>query len=147
MPIGFFRTIAQTTQADYCTAPESELTVSLSALLDAVRPQTKIVCVATPGNPTGTHIASDQLRDLRAQLQSDTLLIIDEAYCEFLSGSEPLFDLADHRNAIILRTFSKAYGLAVIRVGWGYFPLHIAAQIRKMMNPKNISAASQGAAS
>jgi histidinol-phosphate aminotransferase len=88
---GFFRTIAQTTQADYCTASESEITVSLSALLDAVRPQTKTVCVATPGNPTGTHIASKVLRDLRAQLQSDTLLIIDEAYGEFLSGKEPLF--------------------------------------------------------
>lgn len=142
----FFRTMAQVTQADYRTAPETDLTVSVQALLDAVQPQTKIVCVANPGNPTGTHIPPADLRDLRAKLLPDVLLIIDEAYGEFIPKSEPLFDLADQSNTIILRTFSKAYGLAGMRVGWGYLPPNIAAQTRKLMNPNNVSAASQAAA-
>lgn len=142
----FFCTMAQVTQADYRTAPETDLTVSVQALLDAVQPQTKIVCVANPGNPTGTYIPPADLRDLRVKLPADILLIIDEAYGEFIPKSESLFNLAEQSNTIILRTFSKAYGLAGMRVGWGYFPPHIAAQTRKLMNPNNISAASQAAA-
>ncbi|MEP2029569.1 MAG: histidinol-phosphate transaminase [Paracoccaceae bacterium] len=142
----FFRTMAQVAQADYRTAAETDLTVSVQALLAAVEPQTRIVCVANPGNPTGTSIPAADLRFLRAQLPTDVLLIVDEAYGEFIPKSKPLFDLVEQGSTIILRTFSKAYGLAGMRVGWGCFPPEIAAQTRKLLNPNNISAASQAAA-
>jgi histidinol-phosphate aminotransferase len=142
----FFRTMAHVTQARYLTAPEPDLRVCTQTLLAALTDDTKIVCIANPGNPTGTVIPSQDLRDLRAALPRDTLLIIDEAYGEFATSNEPVFDMAQSGNTVILRTFSKAYGLAGLRVGWGVFPEHIASETRKLLNPNNISAVSQAAA-
>ncbi len=142
----FFRSMAQVTQARYLRAPEPDLRVCTKSLLATVTDDTKIVCVANPGNPTGTVIPSQDLRDLRAVLPPDTLLIIDEAYGEFVTSNEPVFDMAQSGNTVILRTFSKAYGLAGLRVGWGVFPEHIGNETRKLLNPNNISAVSQAAA-
>jgi len=142
----FFRTMTQVTCADYVTAAESDFQVSVKALLGAVSEHTKIVCVANPGNPTGTCLPAAALRGLREQLPDDILLVVDEAYGEFALGSDPLFDLADSGNTVILRTFSKAYSLAGMRVGWGVFPHHVGLETRKLLNPNNISAAGQAAA-
>ena len=142
----FFSTMAQLTCANYVTATETGFHVSVKALLGAVTERTKIVCIANPGNPTGTFISASETRKLRAELPMDVLLIIDEAYGEFAIASDPLFDLANVSNTVILRTFSKAYGLAGMRVGWGVFPHHIGCETRKLLNPNNVSAASQAAA-
>jgi histidinol-phosphate/aromatic aminotransferase/cobyric acid decarboxylase-like protein len=81
-------------------------------------------------------------------LPEHILLIIDEAYAEFTdTASYPaLFDLVEQNNTVILRTFSKIYGLAGMRVGWGYFPSDIYKLLRKVLNPNNISAVSQACA-
>jgi histidinol-phosphate aminotransferase len=143
----FFRTATRLAGAEINLAPETDFTVDVDALLAAVRPQTRIVFVANPGNPTGTRIPRIELVRLREGLLDDTLLVIDEAYGEFADSSgEAMFDLAARGDTIILRTFSKAYGLAGMRVGWGVFPAEIAGQVRKILNPNNISAASQAAA-
>lgn len=143
----FFRTAAQLAQARFDTAAEENGHVSVDALLDAVQPDTRLVFVANPGNPTGTRISRDDLRRLREGLRQDILLVIDEAYGEFADHLEaPMFDLAAHGDTVVLRTFSKAYGLAGMRVGWGVFPSQIAKQVRKVMNPNNISVADQAAA-
>lgn len=142
----FFSTMAQVTCADYVIAPETDFHVSVKALLSAVTQRTRIVCIANPGNPTGTFISASGIRSFRARLPKDVLLIVDEAYGEFAVGSDPLFDLCNAGNTVILRTFSKAYGLAGMRVGWGVFPHHIGIQTRKLLNPNNVSAASQAAA-
>ena len=103
--------------------------------------------VANPGNPTGTRIPRAELLRLRKGLPGDTLLVIDEAYGEFADHlGEPMFDLVGRGDTVVLRTFSKAYGLAGMRVGWGLFPPEIAGEIRKVMNPNNISVAGQAAA-
>ncbi len=143
----FFRSAAQLANARFDTAAEANATVSVDNLLDAVVPDTAIVFVANPGNPTGTRISKSDLVRLRAGLRPDILLVVDEAYGEFADHlSEPCFDLVDEGNTIVLRTFSKAYGMAGFRVGWGLFPEHIAAEMRKALNPNNISVASQAAA-
>jgi len=73
--------------------------------------------------------------------------VIDEAYGEFADHlQEPMFDLVTRGDTVVLRTFSKAYGLAGMRVGWGVFPQQIAKHVRKVMNPNNISVAGQAAA-
>lgn len=142
----FFRTAALMAGARFDTAPENGTTVSVDALLSAVKPDTSLVCVANPGNPTGTRIPASELRRLRDGLRGDILMIIDEAYGEFSDHlAEPTFDLGQD-NTIVLRTFSKAYGLAGARVGWGVFPPAVAAELRKVLNPNNITAASQAAA-
>ena len=143
----FFRTAAQMAHARIDTATERGTTVCVEALLKAVREDTALVCVANPGNPTGTRIPGTELRRLRAGLPETTLLVIDEAYGEFADHlSEPVFDMVAGGSTIILRTFSKAYGLAGMRVGWGLFPADMAGTLRKVMNPNGVTLASQAAA-
>ncbi|MGJ8616904.1 MAG: pyridoxal phosphate-dependent aminotransferase [Sulfitobacter sp.] len=143
----FFRTAAQLALARFDTAPENNGQVSVDALIAAVRPDTRIVFVANPGNPTGTRVSRGELVRLRNGLRSDILLVIDEAYGEFADHlNEPMFDQVGRGDTVVLRTFSKAYGLAGLRVGWGLFPDHIATALRKVMNPNNISVAGQAAA-
>ncbi len=136
-------------QADYRTAPEVDLTVSVDEVLAGVTPATRIVFICNPGNPTGTLIPNSDILRLRTELPDNVLLVIDQAYAEFSdTNNNPadIFALADRGDTVVTRTFSKAYGLASARVGWGYFPPDIAGEVRKLLNPNNISSASQAAA-
>lgn len=143
----FFRTAAQLARARFDTAAERDGRVCVDALLDAVRTDTRLVFVANPGNPTGTRIPRREILRLRDGLAGDILLVIDEAYGEFADHLDaPLFDLVGRGDAVVLRSFSKAYGLAGFRVGWGLFPRAVAGEMRKVMTPNNISVAGQAAA-
>lgn len=143
----FFRTAAQLARARYDTGPEQDRCVSVDALLAAVQDDTRIVFVANPGNPTGSRIPRAELVRLREGLPGDALLVIDEAYGEFADHlGEPMFDLVGRGDTVVLRTFSKAYGLAGMRIGWGLFPPEITREVRKVMNPNNITTAGQAAA-
>ncbi len=144
----FFRTATLATGARFDTAPESDLMVDVNAMIAAVSHDTRIVFVANPGNPTGTRIPKSELLRLRQGLGDDVMLVIDEAYGEFADHlNERCFDMVELGNTLVLRTVSKAYGLAGARVGWGHFPPEIAAEVRKLLNPNNVSAVSQAAAS
>ena len=143
----YFRSAAQASEARFDTAPESGCTASADALLEAVRPDTGCVFLANPGNPTGTRIPAAEIHRLRSGLREDILLVVDEAYGEFADQLDsPVLDMAAAGNTVVLRTFSKAYGLAGCRVGWGTFPKGIAVEVRKVLNPSNVSAISQAAA-
>ena len=143
----FFRTAAQLARARYDTAPERKGALCVDALLEALRPDTRIVFVANPGNPTGTRVSREALLRLRLELPQHVLLVIDEAYGEFSDHlNEPVFDLVERGDTVVLRTLSKAYGLAGLRVGWGSFPPQIVQEMRKALNPNNISVAAQAAA-
>lgn len=143
----FFRTAALAAGADYVTAPEDDFTVSVDALLAAAGPATRVVCLANPGNPTGTRIPRREVARLRDGLDDGILLLIDEAYGEFADGpGEATFDLVARGDTVVLRSFSKAYGLAGLRAGWGVFPPAIAAELRKLLSPNNVSAVTQAAA-
>lgn len=143
----FFQTAAQMARARFDIAAEENGQVSIDALARAIRPDTRIVFVANPGNPTGTRIPRAEIVRLRECLPQHVLLVIDEAYGEFADHlNETTFDLVQRGDTVVLRTFSKAYGLAGMRVGWGVFPCKIAAEIRKVMTPNNISLAGQAAA-
>lgn len=143
----FFGSAARMAGARFDTAPEVATTVSVDALLTALRPDTALVFVANPGNPTGTCLAAPDLRRLRRELPRNVLLVVDEAYGEFADHlNTPVFDMTDGGGTVVLRTFSKAYGLAGMRVGWGLFPPAIAREMRKVLNPNNVTAAGQAAA-
>ncbi|MEM8836974.1 MAG: histidinol-phosphate transaminase [Pseudomonadota bacterium] len=143
----FFRTAGALSDARVDKAPEVDATVSVSAMIDAVRPDTGLVFIANPGNPTGTRLSKKDLVRLREGLRDDILLVIDEAYGEFADHlGERCFDMVEGGNTILLRTFSKAYGMAGYRVGWGLFPDLIQCEIRKVLNPNNVSSLSQVAA-
>ncbi len=143
----FFRTAAETAGARFDAAPENNAVADVDALLASVQPDTGMVCIANPGNPTGTRIPKGEFLRLRRELRSDILLVIDEAYGEFADHlGEFCFDMTGDGNTVVLRTFSKAYGMAGFRVGWGLFPPQIAREVRKVLNPNNVALLSQVAA-
>lgn len=143
----FFRTAAAMAGARFDIAPEKSLTVDVPSLLKAVRDDTAIVFVANPANPTGTRISLRDILTLRSGLPENVLLVIDEAYGEFADHlGERHFDLPKQGNTVVLRSFSKAYGLAGLRVGWGVFPPQVNTEVRKVLNPNAVSVAAQDAA-
>lgn len=143
----FFATATRLAGAEIDFAPERDLTVDIDDLLIAILPETKIVFLANPGNPTGTRIPRAEIVRLREELPRDTILVVDEAYGEFADApGEAVFDMVDRGDTIVLRTFSKAYALAGMRIGWGVFPSPVAAELRKLLNPNNISGPAQASA-
>lgn len=144
----FMRTLARLVGAGVDTAVEPNYRVDVDALLSELQPDTKIVFIVNPGNPCGSVIHNDEIRRLRAALPDDVMLLVDEAYAEFVDENfhAPIFDLVEQGNTVVTRTFSKIYGLAGLRVGWGYFPDDIRDQLRKVLNPSSVSVLSQVAA-
>ena len=144
----FMRTLCQLVGARLDVAEEIDHRVDIDRVLQKLQPDTRLVFIVNPGNPSGTVIHNDEIRRLRAALPADVLLLVDEAYSEFVDVDfhPPLFDLAQTSNTVITRTFSKIYGLAGLRVGWGYFPLEVRDQLRKVLNPSSVSSVSQAAA-
>lgn len=143
----FLGTVCQRAGARLKTVPEQDYTVSVDALLKAANAKTRIVFICNPGNPTGTRIDYEEIARLRDGLPRETLLVIDQAYAEYdgLDHSK-VFALAERGDTVILRTFSKAYALAGIRVGWGVFPAAIVTEVRKLLNPNNVTSVSQAIA-
>lgn len=123
-------------------APERELTTDVDAILDKVTGKTRIVFLANPNNPTGTCISGQEVRRLRAELREDVLLVLDGAYAEYVrrqdyEAGQALVEETD--NTVMTRTFSKIYGLAGLRVGWGYCPPAIADMLNRVRGPFNVS--------
>ena len=143
----FFRTATSLAGGRVELAAETQRVVDVDRLLEAARSDTRIVFVANPGNPTGTRLPRSELARLRDSLPETALLVIDEAYGEFVDAPDASsWPLVERGDTVILRTFSKAYGLAGMRVGWGVFPNDIAAEVRKSLNPNNVGAPAQAAA-
>lgn len=143
----FFRTAARIAGAEVDLAREQSFTADADALIEAARPETRVAFLANPGNPSGTVIGRAEMLRLRDGLRDDILLVIDEAYGELnTDGDGPVFDLIARGNTVVLRTFSKAHGLAGMRCGWGVFPPEVAGVVRRVMLPNNVSAATQAAA-
>ncbi len=139
---------AKTAGATPVTAPETNLTADVDALLAAVTPRTRIVFIANPNNPTGTYLSEGELTRLRSGLPRNVLLVIDAAYAEYMdrpdyAAGEPLVDGGD--NVVMTRTFSKIYGLGGVRLGWAYCPAGIADVLNRVRNPFNVTSSAQAA--
>jgi histidinol-phosphate aminotransferase len=129
-------------------APERELTADVDAILARVTPRTRIVFIANPNNPTGTYLSASEMARLHAGLPGNVVLVIDAAYAEFVNRNdyEPGSKLVDNAdNVVMLRTFSKIYALAGLRLGWGYFPPAIADVLNRVRGPFNVNAAALAA--
>lgn len=130
------------------TAPEKNLTADVDALLEHVTENTRMLFLANPNNPTGTCLSASELRRLRDNLRDDVLLVIDAAYAEYVgvkdyNAGEDLAGSCD--NVVMLRTFSKIYGLASQRLGWAYGPATIIDVLNRVRGPFNITASAQAA--
>jgi histidinol-phosphate aminotransferase len=129
-------------------APERELTTDVDALLARLTERTRIVFIANPNNPTGTYLSNRELLRLHAGLPRSVLLAIDAAYGEFVNRNDyeagiTLVDRAE--NVVMLRTFSKIYALAGLRLGWAYCPPAVADVLNRVRSPFNVGAAAQAA--
>lgn len=121
----------------------------LDAMFDAITDRTRLVIVCTPNNPTGPAVRRDQLDALLARVPQDVLVAVDEAYVEFVrdSAAPDALDLALSRsNVVVLRTFSKAYGLAGVRVGYAVGPKAIISELRKAQLPFGVTTMAEQAA-
>jgi histidinol-phosphate aminotransferase len=134
--------------ATVVVAPDKDYGTDVDALLALVNQKTRVVFVANPNNPTGTYIDDDEMTRLHAGLPADCVLVLDQAYGEYLDDDGPAaFDLArNHSNVLITRTFSKIYGLAAERIGWAYGQPGLAATLNRIRAPFNVTAAGQAAA-
>jgi histidinol-phosphate aminotransferase len=122
----------------------------IDAMIAAAGPRTKLIYVANPSNPTGTYITRNELRRLIAGVPSHSLVIIDQAYQEYVDKPDypdALDDLREGRaNVVVLRTFSKIYGLASIRIGYGLAHPDVIATLNRVRSPFNTSQVAQDAA-
>ncbi len=143
----FAATACAQSQATYVTVPETDFTVSVDAMLTAVTRRTRIVFLCNPGNPTGTCVKHAHIMRIRCALPADVILAVDQAYGEFdTQDPAEIFGLVARGDTVVFRTFSKAYALAAARVGWCYAPPGIGAEMRKLLNPNNVSGVSQAMA-
>jgi histidinol-phosphate aminotransferase len=137
-----YRISAKANQAEVKLAPEPEFKATPEALLAEVDERTRIVYVSSPSNPTGSYNTGEEIRRLHEGLRPDVLLVIDEAYAEYVTEAdwETSFPLArDSENIVVTRTFSKIHGLGGLRIGFGYAPLKVAEAVDRIRLPFNVS--------
>jgi histidinol-phosphate aminotransferase len=135
--------------AEPVIAPERILTADVDAILERVTPRTRAVFIANPNNPTGTYLSSKEVHRLRSALPENVLLVLDGAYAEYVTADDyeaGIELVATTPNTIMTRTFSKIYGLAAARVGWGYAPGPIADAMNRIRSPFNLAQPSVEAA-
>jgi histidinol-phosphate aminotransferase len=129
--------------------PLADFSHDLDAMAVAVGPRTKMLIVCNPNNPTGTYVPVAAIAELVNAVPDDVLIVIDEAYNEFVSAADSQDVLAlqaSHENVCVLRTFSKIYGLCGLRVGYGLGAPELKAAIDKVRQPFNVNLLAQVAA-
>lgn len=127
-------------------APDADYGTDVDALLALVTPQTRVVFVANPNNPTGSFLPKGEIARLHAALPSDVLLVVDQAYGEYVApqdddGALALAETA--ANVLVTRTFSKIYGLAGERLGWATGPAAVIDALNRIRGPFNLSNTAQ----
>ncbi len=144
-----YRIYAKIVGAKVIFAKENNFKVSIPEIIKNVSKKTKIVFLANPNNPTGTYLKSSELLELRKKLRKNILLVVDDAYAEYMKNNDYKSGLKlfkNKQNVFILRTFSKIYGLSSLRVGWGYGSKKIIKALNVIKPPFNVNEVAQKAA-
>ncbi len=139
---------AKTAGATVVPAPERNLTADVDALLARAGERTRLVFLANPNNPTGTHLPEAEVRRLLDGLPEHTLLVLDAAYAEYVEAADYTDGarLVEETGRVVMtRTFSKIYGLAALRLGWAYCPPEVADVLHRIRGPFNVGVPAQAA--
>ncbi len=129
--------------------PTADLGHDLPAMAAAITPDTRIVFIANPNNPTGTWLRPEAITAFLAQVPPEVIVVLDEAYNEYLAPEQHAPStawVARHPNLVVSRTFSKAYGLAALRVGYGIMHPDVADILNRVRQPFNVNSLGQAAA-
>ena len=141
-----YRIYASISGAKVIFSKEKNFKISVDNILKKVNKKTKIVFLANPNNPTGTYLFKNELINLRKRLRKEILLVIDDAYYEYMKDKNYASGLnifKNFKNVFILRTFSKIYGLAALRIGWGYGDKNIIKALNSIKPPFNVNEVAQ----
>jgi histidinol-phosphate aminotransferase len=135
--------------ADIVLAPERDYTVDVDALLGRITPKTRVISIANPNNPTGTYLPARELERLVDEVPRDVLIILDGAYSEYVDRDD--YDdgmrwVEASPNVVVTRSFSKIYGLAGLRIGWGYGPAEVIEIVNRLRTPFNANGPALAAA-
>ena len=144
-----YRVYSKIIGAKVILAKEKNFKVSIDEIFKNISKKTKIVFLANPNNPTGTYLNKLELLKLRKKLNKRILLVLDDAYFEYMKNKDYICALnlfKNEENVFILRTFSKIYGLAALRVGWGYGAKKIIKALNKIKPPFNVNQIAQDTA-
>jgi histidinol-phosphate aminotransferase len=144
-----YRLIALAHGAPFTPVPLKDMGNDLDAMLAAVQENTSLLVICNPNNPTGSYLEPAVLREFIDKVQKDTVVVLDEAYGEFVTS--PAWEdstawLPEHPNLVILRTFSKIYGLAGLRMGYGIAHPQVVEALDKIRQPFNVDSLAQVAA-
>ena len=144
-----FSTAIRASGAQLVLVPQKHFALDLKAMLKAITPKTAVIYIANPNNPTGTAFGAEEFSDFLAQVPDGVLVVLDEAYIHYsptlnLRSSEEAY--RQRKNLLILRTFSKVYGLAGIRIGYAVGKPELVAALNKLRTPFNTSGVAQAAA-
>ena len=123
-------------------AAEKGFATDVDAMIAAITPNTKMVFLANPNNPTGTYISFAEVKRLHAALPPNVLLVLDAAYAEFVKNNDYESGIAlvsEFENVVMTRTFSKVHGLAALRLGWAYGPAAVIDVLNRIRGPFNVS--------
>ncbi len=126
--------------------PLKDFRQDISKMADSVNKNTRILFLTNPHNPTGTNITKKEFANVMGKISSDIIIVMDEAYYEYLSEEDRIDTIAytkKYSNLINLRTFSKAYGLAGLRIGYGIADIDIISALNKIRLPFNVSSVAQ----
>ncbi|MDB4271728.1 histidinol-phosphate transaminase [bacterium] len=133
--------------ADYKEVPDPGFVHDLEGMADAITPETRLVFIANPNNPTGTLVGQEEIDRFIERLPDHVVAVFDEAYFEFLPDApDAIKHVKAGKNVVVMRTFSKAQGLSALRIGYGLAPAPIAGLLNRARQPFNANAIAQAAA-
>ncbi len=142
--------ITQVCGAEFVQVPMKDHRYDLKAILERVDERTRLIFIANPNNPTGTYVTGEEVEDFISKVPPETIICFDEAYFDFVDAKDfpyTLFHVKSNKpNVVVLRTFSKSYGLAGLRVGYGIANQDLIGYLNKVRQPFNVNQMAQAAA-
>lgn len=145
-----YQLVTKAVSATNVIVPATDFGHDLAAMQTAITDKTRVVWIANPNNPTGTLLSPTAVRQFIEQVRSSVIVVLDEAYFEYLTAEEAgdtISLLAEHPNLVITRTFSKIYGLGGMRIGYAIANAEVAGMLNRIRQPFNVSSVSLAAAS